>query len=153
MRLREPECRRQFAAARVALLAANDAGGSPLAVPITFAVIDRGSRLEIAFAVDHKPKASQRLRRLDLIARDDRVSVLAHEYDEDWRRLWWVRADGTATVVTPDDDGGGGRRRAALHALVAKYAQYRERQPDGDVVLVDVERLTGWSGEDLDAGQ
>ena len=149
MRLTEPECLRRLKAARVALLSVNDAGSSPLAVPITFAVLDWAGRIEAGFAVDHKPKTSRRLRRLDLIARDDHVSLLVHDYAEDWRRLWWVRGDGTAAVVAADDD----RRRAALlNALAAKYPQYHDVPPSGDVVLVTIDRITGWSGEDLLTG-
>jgi len=147
MRLTEPECRRRLSAARVAVLGVNDADGSPLAVPVTFAVIDRSGHLEVGFAVDHKPKASTRLRRLDLIARDPQVTLLVHDYDEDWRRLWWVRVDGPAGVLPAGDDGG--RRAAMLAALVETYPQYRERPPAGDVVVVTVERVTGWSGADL----
>src|SRR5690606_41273301 len=51
-----------------------------------------------------KPKRSRELRRLENIRRDPRVTVLAHHYEADWSKLWWVRAEGTATVreVPPD---------------------------------------------------
>jgi len=149
MRLTESECRRRLTAARVGLLSVNAAGSSPLTVPITFAVLDRAGRLEGGFAVDHKPKASQRLRRLDLIARDGRVSLLVHDYAEDWRRLWWVRCEATAAVAAAEDE----RRAELLDALAAKYPQYRDVPPGGDVVLLAIDRLTGWSGADLVTGR
>jgi PPOX class probable F420-dependent enzyme len=94
----------------------------------------------VAIAVDHKPKRSAALKRLANIAANPQVCLLADHYEDDWDRLWWVRADGSAQVV-----GDGPRRRAALGWLVAKYEQYREHVPAGPVVLVDVQRWSGWS--------
>jgi subtilisin family serine protease len=52
-------------------------------------------------AVDHKPKRTTALRRLANVAANPRVALLVDHYDEDWTRLWWVRADGTARVLDP----------------------------------------------------
>nr|BFE66927.1 TIGR03668 family PPOX class F420-dependent oxidoreductase [Actinoplanes digitatis] len=101
-----------FAGARVAHLATVDDTGAPHLVPIVFALVGD----VIYSAVDDKPKRHRRLRRLANVAHEPRVSVLADHYDDDWTRLWWVRADGTAAVL-PDSAEG----RAAL---VARYPQY-----------------------------
>jgi PPOX class probable F420-dependent enzyme len=66
------------------------------------------------------------------------VSLLADHYDEDWSQLWWVRADGTARVVDAAD------APEAIDALAQKYAQYAERRPDGPVVVIGVQRISGW---------
>ena len=86
----------RFASARVARLATVDAGGGPHVVPITFAVDGD----VIWSAVDDKPKRSRELKRLANIRSNPAVSVLADHYDDDWTRLWWVRADGTAESAT-----------------------------------------------------
>jgi len=131
-----PEARRRFAGARVARLATRGVAG-PRIVPITFAVV--GDR--IVTAVDHKPKTTRALARLDDIRSDPRVALLVdHWDDDDWSRLWWVRADGVATVV----EKGPGIRRAA-DQLAARYRQYRERPPAGPVVDITVTRWTGWA--------
>jgi PPOX class probable F420-dependent enzyme len=132
MRLDEEEARSRFAAARVARLATVSADGQPHLVPVTFAL----SGTEIVFAVDHKPKSTHALRRLRNIAANPAVSFLADAYDEDWTRLWWVRADGAATIEAP----------GPVPALVAKYAQYAERPPEGPVVRTRVARWSGWAG-------
>jgi PPOX class probable F420-dependent enzyme len=148
MRLSEQESRRLLAASRSAVLALNDAGGSPLAVPITFALLSIGEGDDVlVFAVDHKPKSGAPLRRLRLIAADPRVAVLADGYDDDWRQLWWVRADGSAEVLPAGTSDP--LRERALAALLAKYLQYRERPPRDEVVVIRVDRLSGWSGADL----
>ncbi|NUW45135.1 TIGR03668 family PPOX class F420-dependent oxidoreductase [Nonomuraea rhodomycinica] len=131
---------RLFGGQRVARLATVDAGGAPHLVPVTFALA--GDRIVIA--VDHKPKSTTDLKRLRNIRANPRVALLADHYDDDWTRLWWVRADGTARVLGPDAATGGEAGGEAVDALVEKYEQYRGRRPAGPVVLVDVTRWSGW---------
>jgi PPOX class probable F420-dependent enzyme len=131
------QARELFASARVLRLGSIDAHGRPHLVPIVFAL----DHDRVYHAVDHKPKRTTALRRLDNIAADPRVALLADEYDdEDWSRLWWVRADGCARVL----EAGCDESRAAIALLRERYAQYRERPPAGPVVAIDVERWTGW---------
>ncbi len=135
-RLDDADCRERFAAARVARLATAGADRQPHLVPITFVLVaDR-----IFTAVDHKPKATTRLRRLRNIAENAAVSLLVDRYDDDWSRLWWVRADGVATVLMGGRDRGG-----AVDALVGKYPQYRGNAPRGPVIAVNVTAWSGWS--------
>jgi PPOX class probable F420-dependent enzyme len=133
MRLPASEARDRFAGARVARLATVSAAGVPHLVPVTFAVI--GER--IVFVIDDKPKSTKRLRRLDNIAARPAVCLLADVYDDDWSRLWWVRADGAATVLAADAE--------AIDALAARYPAYVERRPDGPVVSIAVTSWTGWA--------
>ena len=129
--------RERFATARVARLATIGEDGGPHLVPVVLAV--DGDR--IYHAVDSKPKRTTALRRLDNIAAQPRVALLADEYDDDdWTRLWWVRADGSARVLEPGCD----ESQAAIALLRDRYAQYRDAPPSGPVVAVDVERWTGW---------
>lgn len=127
----EEWARERFSLARVARLATVAADGAPRAVPIVFAVAGG----VLITAVDHKPKSTTRLRRLDDIAANPRVSVLVDEYAEDWDQLWWARADGVARVHEIYD----------LAPLVAKYGHYREQPPEGPVIAVEVTRWSGWS--------
>ena len=133
MRLPAVEARSRFAAARVARLATVSAAGVPHLVPVTFAVL--GER--VAFVVDDKPKSTTRLRRLDNIAARPAVCLLVDVYDDDWSRLWWVRADGVATVAAADGE--------AVDALAARYPAYVERRPRGPVVSIAVAVWSGWA--------
>lgn len=130
------EARALFASARVARLATVDADGWPHLVAITFATDGE----EIVTAVDHKPKRTKRLRRLDNIAADPRVSVLADHYSDDWSRLWWARADGLARIVEP----GAPEHERAVSDLAARYPQYEERRPRDSVIVISVSRWSGW---------
>ena len=105
-------------------------------MPICFAL--DGAKLYTA--VDHKPKRSRALQRLENIAANPAVSLLVDHYDEDWTQLWWVRADGVARVSELGSDDHG----RAVELLCSRYAQYRDDTPAGPVVAIDVERWTGW---------
>lgn len=132
------QARERFAGARVARLATADAGGRPHLVPVVFALAGD----TVYSAVDAKPKRSMALRRLANVAANPRVCLLVDHYDEDWRTLWWVRADGTGRVVPARDPEGA----AAIGLLIERYDQYRAQPPAGPVLAVDVERWSGWSG-------
>jgi PPOX class probable F420-dependent enzyme len=128
------EARELFAGARVARLATVGATGRPHLVPIVFALDG-----DVVFsAVDAKPKRTTALKRLENIAANPRVALLADHYDEDWDALWWARADGVARVASDAD----ARRGIAL--LAGRYQQYRAAPPRGPVIAVAVERWSGW---------
>src|SRR5436853_31041 len=125
----EAEARTRFEGARVARMATVDAAGRPHLVPIVFAV-DGDDVLSI---VDAKPKRTPELQRLRNIRTNPRVALLVDEYDEDWERLWWVRAQGEARM----EEAGPARDRA-IELLWAKYEQYRTAwsEPVGAAVAV-----------------
>jgi PPOX class probable F420-dependent enzyme len=128
------EARRRFAAARVARLASVDAHGRPHLVPIVFVLSDE----TIYSVIDAKPKRTVALRRLENVRANPLVSVLADHYEEDWRELWWARADGSARVielVQPE-------ARRAVELLTARYPHQRAVGP---VLAIDVESWRGWS--------
>jgi PPOX class probable F420-dependent enzyme len=128
--------REKFQRARVARLATVDENSQPHLVPVCFELVED----RIVSVVDAKPKSTPELRRLANIRAHPRVSLLVDEYDDDWTRLWWVRADGAARVVE-----SGADRADAVAALTAKYPQYEEQPPGGPVVEVTVDRWVGWA--------
>lgn len=135
MRLDRAQARERFAGARVARLATVTAEGTPHLVPIVFALAGD----TVYTAVDAKPKSTTALRRLANIEANPEIAVLADFYDEDWSRLWWVRADGTARVVAGD------RACAGLAHLTARYPVYVSEPPPGPVVAFDITRWSGWA--------
>lgn len=125
----------RFGAARVARLATTDSEAQPHLVPVVFALVGE----TVWTAVDAKPKTTTALRRLDNVRAHPAVSLLVDHYADDWATLWWVRADGVATVLDVDEG------RAGLDALTAKYPQYQDNPPPGPVLRVDVTRWVSWS--------
>jgi len=130
------ELRRRLAESVVARLATVGRDGKPHVVPICFALDGD----QILFAIDHKPKRTTDVQRLRNIAANPAVAVLADHYEDDWSRLWFVRADGRARVLDPGDEA-----RRAIDLLSTRYPQYVTQRPDGPVVVITIERLSGWS--------
>ena len=122
-------------AARVARLATHNQHGGIDLVPCTFALLDDDS---IVTAVDHKPKRTSRLQRLENIKANPSVTLLIDHYDDDWSSLWWIRVRGEARVVDDPEP-------VLISALVAKYAQYRDRPPTGPAIVIDATDVVGWS--------
>ncbi|WP_416563462.1 TIGR03668 family PPOX class F420-dependent oxidoreductase [Nocardia testacea] len=135
MRLDRDRARARFAEARVARLATVTAAGTPHLVPIVFAVAGD----TVYTAVDAKPKSTTALRRLANIEAHPDIAVLADFYEEDWTRLWWVRADGRARIATGEE-----ARQGLLH-LTARYPVYVTEPPPGPVVALDITRWSGWA--------
>ena len=127
---------RLAAAARVAALATIGVGGRPHLVPCVFALADE----TVYSPVDAKPKRSRDLQRLRNLEHNPRVTLLIHDWDEDWSRLWWVRLDGSGRVVASATE-----LRAARRLLLDKYAQYRDQAELDPVIAVDVDTWRAWS--------
>jgi PPOX class probable F420-dependent enzyme len=131
----EPELRRRFASSPVARLSTVRPDGQPHIVPVMFALSG-----DVVFsAVDTKPKRSTRLQRTVNVESEPRCSLLVDHYEDDWAKLWWVRADGEAAVVDPAEASSG------LSALVARHVQYQQVPPPGPLLAVRVRHWSGWS--------
>ena len=130
------ELRTLFASSPVAHLSTVRPDGAPHVVPMVFALVED----TVYSAVDAKPKRSRALQRLANIRADPRCALLVDHYEDDWRRLWWVRADGTGAVLdAPPVDHPG------IQALVQRFPQYRDEPPSGPLLVVTVQRWTGWA--------
>jgi PPOX class probable F420-dependent enzyme len=157
VRLPEDEARARLESVPVVRLATAGADGRPHLVVATFATEfgagDPGAGVpgsgdgasaaggdRIYTAVDQKPKESRSLKRLRNILENPRVAVLADHYEDDWDRLWWVRADGHATVTADPAEMAG-----PIALLARRYPQYRRNPPDGPVIAIRVDRWTGWA--------
>ena len=126
-----------FVSSPVARLGTVSADNQPHVVPVVFAVAGD----VIYTAVDGKPKSGRPLRRLANIAECPEVSLVVDHYEDDWSRLWWVRADGCARVHE-----SGPEVDIALRLLRAKYPQYQTVSLDGPVIALTVRRWSSWTG-------
>ena len=122
--------------ARVARLGTVGNDGAVRLVPICFVILDGW----LASAVDHKPKRTGELRRLDDIEATRHATVLVDHYDEDWSQLWWIRVRGRAVVHRARDD----ETVAAIDALAAKYPQYHTSRPEGAVYRIALDEVRWW---------
>jgi PPOX class probable F420-dependent enzyme len=131
----------RFTQSPVARLATVTPDGIPHLVPVVFALDDDspGDRDVVYTAVDAKPKTTQRLRRLANIESNPQVSMLVDHYADDWTQLWWVRADGVATIHSD-----GEAMHTGYRLLRAKYPQYQSVRLNGPVITITVRRWTSW---------
>lgn len=103
----------------VARLATIRADSRPHLVPVVFAR-DGGV---LWSPIDGKPKADREPVRVRNVRRDGRAGLLLDDYAGDWRMLWWIRVDATATIVRGEAMNGAAAV-AAANALKRKYPQY-----------------------------
>lgn len=121
-------------ASRVAVLATIRPDGAPRMVPVVYGVTDDR---HIVTSVDQKPKSTRRLKRLEDIGRDPRVTLLWQHYCEEWAELWWVRIDGEARVFEQPS-------AAMVDALEPRYHQYHVVPPRGPWIDITPLRIVGW---------
>ena len=122
-----------FDTVRRGVMTTLDPDGSPHAVPVVFALVGN----EIVSPIDHKPKSGVVMRRVKNLGRDDRVTLLIDEYDEDWTRLAWLMVRGRATVDDDPDD-------AVMRALNARYPQYEPDERHDALIHIVPERFLWW---------
>lgn len=123
----------------MAVLATIGPTGAPHLVPVVYAL--EGERIQMA--IDSKPKRGGVLSRVRNLRADPRCALLVHGYDDDWRRLWWARADGRGSIV---EDGPAWDETVTL--LRRRYPQYGEgTRIVGPAIVVDVVRWSGWTAQ------
>ncbi len=129
--MRPGDLRRRFASSAVARLATVGPDGAPHVVPVVFALVGE----TLYSAVDAKPKRTTRLQRLANVRGEPRCALLVDHYEDDWSRLWWVRADGVGAVLdSPAQDHPG------LVALTQRHWQYQRTAPSGPLVEITIGR-------------
>lgn len=124
--------------ARRGYLATIGPDGGPHIVPVCFTWAGD----VIWTAVDGKPKKGGELQRLTNLEANSKVCLTVDRWDEDWSRLAWLQARGSATVLR-----AGGESDRAATALRSKYAQYEDVPISGPVIRIEVENWIGWSAE------
>lgn len=125
----------------VARLAIVDEAGRPQQIPIVF--VRKSSRLWSP--VDGKPKRNNQLSRLEHIRIHPEVGLLLDYYEEDWKRLWWIRVRATASVV-PLEDRPEFRKELEV-SLLEKYPQYECTEAflgTPKVIELAITRCTSW---------
>ena len=68
------------------------------------------------------------------------MALLVDHYEDDWSKLWWVRADGVARILEA-------ATAEATHAIALLAARYPQQPATGAVLAVDVEQWSGWTAD------
>jgi coenzyme F420-0:L-glutamate ligase/coenzyme F420-1:gamma-L-glutamate ligase len=150
LKMSSDQIRAFLADRRTATLATVAPSGQPRLVPVCF-VLDRDRATDqptwLYSPLDEKPKRSSDVRDLarvrDIRARPG-VTLLFERWSEDWSRLAWLRARGTATLLEPADDAE--THAAVVASLRAKYPQYREQRIETlPMIRVAIDETVSWS--------
>jgi PPOX class probable F420-dependent enzyme len=144
------EQRRFIEERRTATLATISDSGQPRLVPICFALAVPVPAEPIAILyspLDEKPKRGEDVRALarvaDILKRPE-VTLLFDRWSEDWSRLAWLRARGSASLMEPLDDAEA--HSAAVDALRTKYPQYRGHAIDvRPLIRIVIAEVVSWS--------
>jgi len=147
MRLPEDAVARLLERWPVGRLAVTRAGRAPLVLPVVFA----SAAGALWSPIDGKPKSGAAPARLAALRAAPAASLLLDHYDADWRRLWWLRVEGEASVLAARPD-----RLPALAEVVAalrrKYPQYASTllfAGDPTLLRIAPQRLVSWcAGEE-----
>ena len=142
-------------ATRRAVLVTIAQDGRPRPIPVCF-ILSPDSAV-VYTPIDEKPKRGvdvRSLARVRDIESDDRVSLLADRWDEDWTHLGWLRLEGRGRLLEPPDDAESraseeqatpGEHETAVTALRAKYEQYTEHRIEvRPLIRVEIERTIDW---------
>ncbi len=133
-----------LAAEPIACLATLGPAGRPHLVPACFALVPTERGIDLAIAVDEKPKRPGELVRVANLRRDPRATLLVHHYESDWSQLAWVRLDLRGAVLDRGDAWP-----AALDALRQRYPQYRAMQLEARPLLqLTVVGCSSWFASD-----
>ena len=146
----DTEQRRFIDERRTATLATISDRGKPRLAPICFALAvaaPAGPCAILYSPLDEKPKRGEDVRALarvaDILKRPE-VTLLFDRWSEDWSRLAWLRARGSASLMEPHDDTEA--HAAAVDALRVKYPQYRGHVIDvRPLIRIVIDEVVSWS--------
>ena len=133
--------------ARVARLATVDSECKPHLIPVVF-VFDNYSYF---IPIDEKTKRSrpEKLKRAKNIQQNSNVTLLIDDYNENWRKLYFIMIQGKASII-------GGKQleqnellllEKAHKLLFDKYLQYQKIGIGQYVIMIIPQKVITWKNE------
>ena len=89
--------------------------------------------------IDGKPKSHRTLQRERNLSAYPQAALLLDHYESDWSRLWWVRIDASARVVSTPAD--------VVDALRAKYASYATTDVGTRAIRLSPTHIASWCAD------
>ena len=133
--------------ARVARLATVDSECKPHLIPVVF-VFDNYSYF---IPIDEKTKRSrpEKIKRAKNIQQNSNVTLLIDDYNENWRKLYFIMIQGKASII-----GGKKLEQNELlllekaHKLLSdKYLQYQKIGIGEYVIMIIPQKVITWKNE------
>ncbi len=128
----------------VARLATVDSECKPHVVPVVF-VFDNDCYF---IPIDEKTKRSkpENLKRIKNIQQNPNVALLIDEYDEDWRKLYFIMIQGKASIIggKKSDQNELALLEKAHKLLSGKYVQYQEIGIGHYIIMIVPQKVITW---------
>lgn len=126
--------------ARLATVGSEDC--KPHLVPVVF--IYDGNNFYIP--IDEKAKHSkpENLRRVKNIHTNPNVALLIDEYNEDWKKIWFIMIQGTASLINSIESTQNRLIQRVHRLLYEKYPQYLTTGVGKFCILIQPQRIIDW---------
>ena len=127
--------------AKVARLATVDQKSHPYVVPVVFVFHENSFFIPL----DEKVKTvnARKLKRVKNIEKNPNVTLLIDEYQNDWKKLFFLMIHGKATVT----DGKNSKIMDKVHKLlISKYPQYKKIGVGNSCIKINTTKVTFWKG-------
>jgi PPOX class probable F420-dependent enzyme len=129
--------------ARVARLATVDSEDcKPYLVPVVF--IYDGNNFYIP--IDEKAKRSKpdNLKRVKNIQTNPNVALLIDEYNEDWKKIWFIMIQGNASLINNIESKQNRLIQRVHRLLYEKYPQYLTTGIGKFCIMIRPQRVINW---------
>jgi PPOX class probable F420-dependent enzyme len=130
--------------ATVARLATVDSECKPHLIPVVF-VYDNDYYF---IPIDQKTKRSkpENLKRIKNIHQNPNIALLIDEYNEDWRKLYFIMIQGKASIIggKESEQNEQALLEKAHKLLSAKYVQYQEIGIGQYVIMIVPQKVISW---------
>jgi len=126
--------------AKVARLATVDQKSHPYVVPVVFVFHENSFFIPL----DEKVKTvnARKLKRVKNIEKNPNVTLLIDEYQNDWKKLFFLMIHGKATVI----DGKNTKLMDKIHKLlISKYPQYKKICVGNSCIKINPTKVTFWN--------
>jgi PPOX class probable F420-dependent enzyme len=139
----QKDLRTIICAARVARLATVDSEDcKPYLVPVVF--IYDGNNFYIP--IDEKAKRSkpEKLKRVKNIQTNPNVALLIDEYNEDWKKIWFIMIQGNASLINNIKSKQNRLIQRVHRLLYEKYPQYLTTGIGKFCIMIRPKRVINW---------
>jgi PPOX class probable F420-dependent enzyme len=132
--------------AKVARLATVDLECKPHLIPVVF-VFDNDCYF---IPIDEKTKRSrpEKLKRAKNIQQNPNVALLIDEYNEDWKKLYFIMIQGQASIVGKELEQNEMLLLEKAHKLLSdKYVQYQKIGIGEYVIMIIPQKVITWKND------
>jgi PPOX class probable F420-dependent enzyme len=139
----QKDLRNIICGARVARLATVDSEDcKPYLVPVVF--IYDGNNFYIP--IDEKAKRSkpEDLKRVKNIQTNPNVVLLIDEYNEDWKKIWFIMIQGNASLINNIESKQNRLIQRVHRLLYEKYPQYLTTGIGKFCIMIQPQRVINW---------